>query len=160
MSLVSATFPVPLIPAMPFADDDWPQAGTSAHSPADSTTAVTPASRIIRIFCLFISLGPFLDPVDVVGDETVRLPVNVGRGLRRRGLDQAEHPPGSFIDPVPEVPHVISRLRLQIGEVSLGDVVHRYAAVDLVNIHEKRHCGLPPVVGTFSATVRWPGQRP
>src|SRR5262249_37485818 len=139
MSLVSAAFPVPLIPAMPFADDDWPQAGTSAHSPAASTTALTPASRIIRVFCIFISLGPFLDPVDVVGDETVRLPVNVGRGLRRRRFDQAEHPPGAFIDPVPEVPHVISRLRLQVGEVRLGDVVHRHTAVELMEIHEKWH---------------------
>src|SRR5215471_14195737 len=122
MSLVSAAFPVPVIPAMPFAVDDWPQAGTSAHRPAVSTSAVTPASRIIRVFCIFIPLGPFLDPVDVVGDETVRLPVNVGRGLRRRRLDQAEHAPGSFVDPVPEVPDVVSRLRLQIGKVSFGDV--------------------------------------
>src|SRR5215831_8800271 len=139
MSLVSAAFPVPPIPAMPFAGDDWPQAGTSAHSPADRTTTLTPASRITRVFSSFISLGPFLDPVDVVGDETVRLPVNVGRGLRRRRFDQAEHPPGSFVDPVPEVPHVISRLRLQVGEVSFGDVVHGHAAVELVEIHEKRH---------------------
>src|SRR5215469_8015171 len=139
MSLVSTAFPVPLIPAMPFAGDDWPQAGTSAHRPAVSTSAVTPASRIIRVFCIFIPLGPFLDPIDVVGDKTVRLPVNVGRGLRRRRLDQAEHPPGALVDPVPEVPDVIRRLRLQIGEVSLGDVVHRNAAVELVEIHEKRH---------------------
>src|SRR5690348_5237945 len=144
MSLVSTEFPVPVpIPAMVFADGVCPQAGISIHRPADSTTAVMPDSLSSRIFCFFIALRPFLDPVDVVGDQAVSLPVDVRRSFRRRRLYQAEHPPVSFIDPVPEVPDVMTRLRLQVGEMSLGDVVHRYAAVDLMDIHEKRHCGLP-----------------
>jgi hypothetical protein len=61
-----------------------------------------------------------LDLVDMVGDQAVGFSVDVGRGLRRWGLDQAEHPPAWLIDPVPQVPHVVSGLRLQVGEWALA----------------------------------------
>jgi hypothetical protein len=92
----------------------------------------------VRIGVL-LSSGSFLDLVDAVGDKAVSLPVNVGGVLGRGGLDQAEHLPVALIDPVPEVPDVVGALGLEIGQVCLGDVVHRHAAGDLVNVHEKRH---------------------
>lgn len=63
----------------------------------------------------------------------------LGGGLRRGRFDQAEHPPARLADPVPQVAHAVGGLRLQVGEMSPGDVFHRYPAVDLVDIHEKRH---------------------
>jgi hypothetical protein len=96
------------------------------------------AKRIARIGAL-LSSGSFLDLIDVVGDKAVSLPVNIGSGLCCGGLDQAEHLAVGLIDPVPEVPDIVSPLGLEIGQVCLGDVVHRYAACYLVNIHEKRH---------------------
>src|SRR5438309_11868878 len=103
MSLVRIAFPVPVvmaavspIPAICFAAGAAPQAGISIHRPADSTTAVMPVSLIRRDLSSCIALGPFLDSVDVVGHQSVGLPVDVGRGPCRRRLDQAEHPPISF----------------------------------------------------------------
>jgi len=52
----------------------------------------------------------------------------------------------------------MSGLDLEIGEVSLGHVIHRHAAGDLVDIHEKRHWGLPGAIGLVAMTVRRPGQ--
>ena len=75
----------------------------------------------------------------MVGDQAVGFGVNGVRRLRRRRLDQAEHPPVVLVNPVPQVPHVVSGLRLQVREMRLGDVVHRDATVDFVHIHEKRH---------------------
>ncbi len=44
--------------------------------------------------------------------------------------------------------------------MGLGHVIHRHAAGDLVNIHEKRHCRPPfPVIGNVATTVGHPGQR-
>jgi len=126
----------------------WPHAGESHPVTASAATAATPpslAKRVVRIGIL-LSSGSFLNLIDVVGDKAVSLPVNVGSGLWRGGLDQAEHLAVGLIDPVPEVPDVVSTLGLEIGQVCLGDVVHRHAAVDLVNIHEKRHW-LPALLG-------------
>ena len=44
-----------------------------------------------------------------------------------------------LIDPIPQVAHVVGRLRLQVGEMGLCHVIHGYAAIDLVDIHEKWH---------------------
>src|SRR5215469_1353243 len=119
----------------------WPHAGASQPVTASAATAATApslAKRVARIGVL-LSSGSFLDLVDVVGDKAVSLPVDAGGGLGCGGLDQAEHLAVALIDPVPEVPDVVSVLGLEIGKMCLGDVVHRHAAGDLVNVHEKRH---------------------
>jgi hypothetical protein len=63
-----------------------------------------------------------LDPVDVIGDQSMGLPMNCGRGVRGRCLDQAEDPPDLLVDPVPEIADFIFVLRLQVGEMGLVDV--------------------------------------
>lgn len=85
----------------------------------------------------------FLDLIDVIGDQTVGLPVDIRSSLGRGSLDQAEHLASSLIDPVPQVAHVVGSLGLQVGEVRLSDVIHRNSTIDLVNIHEERHFGAP-----------------
>jgi hypothetical protein len=57
------------------------------------------------------------------------------RGVGRlciRGLDKAKNPAGSFVDPVPEVFDSEPRLGLDVFLVSLGDVIGRDSAFDLV----------------------------
>jgi hypothetical protein len=80
-----------------------------------------------------------LDPVDVIGDQSVGLPVNSRRGIGRRRLDQAEDPPGILIDPIPQVANVEFVLCLQVGEMCLGDVFYRDATCHIMDIHKKRH---------------------
>src|SRR5215467_2598838 len=108
----------------------WPQAGESHPVTASAATAATPpslAKRVVRIGVL-PSSGSFLDLIDVVGDKAVSLLVNVGSSLCGGGFDQAEHLAFGLIDPVAEVLDVVSALGLEIGQVRLGDVVHRHAA--------------------------------
>jgi hypothetical protein len=66
------------------------------------------------------SLSPVLDPVDVVGDQAVSLPVDIGSSICRRGLGQAEHPPVFFVDPRPQVPHLVRGLGLQSARCALA----------------------------------------
>jgi hypothetical protein len=80
-----------------------------------------------------------LDPVDLAGYQAMSLPVNLGGSVRRGGFYQAEDPAGLLVDPVPQVADVVIALRFQVGKMCLGDVVHRHAAGDLVDIHEERH---------------------
>jgi hypothetical protein len=75
-----------------------------------------------------------------VDKQAVGLPVNLSSCVCRGGFEQAKHRPGSLVDPIPQVVDVVGGLRLQVGEMRPGDVIHRYAADDLVNIHEERHC--------------------
>jgi hypothetical protein len=60
-------------------------------------------------------------------------------GVRGRSIDQAEDPPGAFIDPVLEVVDVVRSLGLKVGLVSLCNVIDAHAPGDLVNVHVKRH---------------------
>ena len=85
---------------------------------------------------------PFLDDVDLVGDQAVRLAVDGVGGLRVRGVDEAEDLPRRLVDPVPEVLDPVSALRGEVGGVRLGDVVDADPALDRVDIHEQRHGGL------------------
>src|SRR5512133_3644015 len=79
--------------------------GISVIRRNDSRSRVRPAPAFIQahqpLSACFPS-GPLLDLVDVIGDETVRLSVDIGGGLGRRGLNQAEHPPALLVDPVPQ----------------------------------------------------------
>jgi hypothetical protein len=67
----------------------------------------------------------------------VSLSVDVGRGLGRGSFDQAKHVRAWLVNPLPQVAHVIRGLGLQIGDVSLGNVLHSRTAVDLVDIHKR-----------------------
>jgi len=57
-----------------------------------------------------------------------------------------------------QVPHVVSGLRLQVGEVGLGHVIHGHAAGDRVNIQESGTGGLFPVVGGVVINDRRPAR--
>ena len=95
--------------------------GGAATRSGQHSTAATPAS-LSNAFAhrLLLSLGSFLDPIDVVGDQAVGFTVDVGRGLCRGRLDQAEHLPGGLIDPVPEVPHVMTGPGLESARCALA----------------------------------------
>src|SRR6185312_11167475 len=64
----------------------WAHAGTVVISPTAVTIALTPPSSITRadrMTLLLLSSGSFLDPVNVVGYQSVRLTVHLGGRLCR-----------------------------------------------------------------------------
>lgn len=73
--------------------------------------------------------------------------MHVGRGLRRRGLGQAEHSPSGLVNPVPQMSYVAGRLDLQVGEASPGHVIHRHPAGDLMISMNSGTGGLLAVIG-------------
>src|SRR5262249_53672590 len=104
---------------------------------------------------VLLSSGSFLDLIDVIGDQAMGLPVDISGCLCRWSLYEAEHLAVSLVDPVAQVAHVVGVLRMQVGEMRPGDVVHRHATVDLVNIHEQRHSGPLPQ----SSKLTWDDRR-
>lgn len=70
----------------------------------------------------------FLDLVDLVGDEAVRLAMDGVGGLRVGGFDQAEGPPGSLVDPIGAVVNSMFALLLDVRRMSLRDVLYALGA--------------------------------
>src|SRR2546430_17434656 len=85
----------------------WPQAGSIHAASASTTIEATPyrAIRFVRICTTSLKgtgrvssrpeavrLGALLDLEDVLGDQAVRVAVNVRGLFRRSRLNQTEHP--------------------------------------------------------------------
>ena len=94
----------------------------------------------------------FGDLVDLLGDQTVCLPVHVRCDVSRRGVDETEDLPGCFVDPVAEVADAVRSLGPQIGVVGPGHVAEGDGIVQRVDVEEQWHglvlfaCGLPPTL--------------
>src|SRR5207248_308497 len=82
---------------------------------------------------------PVVDAKGQLRHQAVGLAVDLvgGPGIRR--LDEAEDLPLGLIYPVPQVTDVVLALGGQVGLVCLGDIVHRYAGAEVVDVHEQWH---------------------
>jgi len=83
--------------------------------------------------------GTFLHLIDRVRHQAVGLTVDLDGGLGIGCLDQAEDLPLALVHPVAQVTDVIFALSGQVGLVCLGDIVHRHAGAEVVDIHEQWH---------------------
>ena len=77
--------------------------------------------------------------VDLVRDEPVGLPVHGVGGIRVWCLDEAKDLPRLLIDPVPQIVDAVRTLGGQICPMGAGDIGFRNAALNGVDVHEKRH---------------------
>src|SRR5262249_291489 len=77
--------------------------------------------------------------MDGLSDEAVGLAVDLVGRLGVGRVDQAIDLPGRFVDPVAEIADAVAILRLEIGEMSLGDVARLDSAADRGPVHEQRH---------------------
>jgi hypothetical protein len=85
----------------------------------------------------------FLDEEDLVSDKAVGLSVHRDGRLSRGGFDQAEHLALLLVHPVLLVVDAMRTLRVEIGLVSLGDIVKSDSTVDGVYVHVERHDDSP-----------------
>src|SRR6185312_9153542 len=119
-----------------------------SHGPARATTAEITAERAgglqgrrrpgpDRHSRSRPSLAVLADGVDLVGDESVSLPVHGVRGLRVRRVDQAEDLPRLLIHPVAQVADPVLALGGQVGLVGAGSIGRRHPAFDVVHVHEQ-----------------------
>ncbi len=72
----------------------------------------------------------------------MRLAVHGVGGLGGGRVDEAEDRACALVDPVAQVADAVLRLRLEIGEVCLANVLDGDPAVDAVHVHEERHACL------------------
>src|SRR5437016_9164828 len=77
----------------------------------------------------------------------MRLPMNLGRCFRARGMAKTKYLPGCLVNPTPVVFDTVFALHFQIRGVRLRHFLQANASRDFVNVHVCRHIvsGLSPM---------------
>src|SRR3954462_5265379 len=63
----------------------------------------------------------FLNLDNLVGEQSVRLPVDLDRCFLARRVNEAEHVSGLFVEPILDVVHVVLPLRREVARVRTLD---------------------------------------